>query len=138
MLRFTPWIWHDLGSWKRSRCLVAARLGLLLVQLARLAGAGRMIAIDGVAERVALACELFAEAIEESNKGSIEALVACGASKISTLVFGYWPQVRPSFWSIALFRWDINIRESGMLTAARMSEGQLQRQNTCSLPLSLF
>jgi phosphonate transport system permease protein len=30
-------------------------------------------------------------------------------------VLGYWPQVRPAFWSIALFRWDINIRESAVL-----------------------
>jgi len=59
--------------------------------------------------------KLFAEAIEESNKGSIEALTAAGASKLQTLVWGYWPQVRPSFWSIALFRWDINIRESAVL-----------------------
>ena len=28
---------------------------------------------------------------------------------------GYWPQVRPAFWSIALFRWDINIRELAVL-----------------------
>ena len=28
---------------------------------------------------------------------------------------GYWPQVEPSFWSVALFRWDINIRESAIL-----------------------
>lgn len=59
--------------------------------------------------------KLFAEAVEESDKGSIEALTACGASKAATLLFGYWPQVRPSFWSIALFRWDINIRESAVL-----------------------
>lgn len=59
--------------------------------------------------------KLFAEALEESNKGSIEALSAAGASKLSTLLWGYWPQVRPAFWSIALFRWDINIRESAVL-----------------------
>jgi len=59
--------------------------------------------------------KLFAEALEESNRGSIEALTAAGASKLSTLVLGYWPQVRPAFWSIALFRWDINIRESAVL-----------------------
>jgi phosphonate transport system permease protein len=59
--------------------------------------------------------KLFAEAIEESSKGSIEALTAAGASKLSTLLWGYWPQVRPAFWSIALFRWDINIRESAVL-----------------------
>jgi phosphonate transport system permease protein len=59
--------------------------------------------------------KLFAEAMEESNKGSIEALTASGASKLSILLWGYWPQVRPAFWSIALFRWDINIRESAVL-----------------------
>ena len=59
--------------------------------------------------------KLFAEAMEESNKGSIEALTASGASKLSVLLWGYWPQVRPAFWSIALFRWDINIRESAVL-----------------------
>ncbi|WP_375413398.1 phosphonate ABC transporter, permease protein PhnE [uncultured Bradyrhizobium sp.] len=59
--------------------------------------------------------KLFAEAVEEADQGSIEALTAAGASKLSTLLLGYWPQVRPAFWSIALFRWDINIRESAVL-----------------------
>ena len=31
------------------------------------------------------------------------------------LAKGYWPQVEPSFWSVALLRWDINIRESAVL-----------------------
>jgi phosphonate transport system permease protein len=59
--------------------------------------------------------KLFAEALEEANMGSIEALTASGASRFSTLLMGYWPQARPAFWSIALFRWDINIRESAVL-----------------------
>lgn len=59
--------------------------------------------------------KLFAEAVEEANAGSIEALTAAGSSKLSTLLLGYWPQIRPAFWSIALFRWDINIRESAVL-----------------------
>ena len=59
--------------------------------------------------------KLFAEAVEEANRGSIEALTAAGAPRLSTILLGYWPQVRPSFWSIALFRWDINIRESAIL-----------------------
>jgi phosphonate transport system permease protein len=59
--------------------------------------------------------KLFAEALEEANRGSIEALTAAGAPRLSTILLGYWPQVRPSFWSIALFRWDINIRESAIL-----------------------
>jgi phosphonate transport system permease protein len=26
-----------------------------------------------------------------------------------------WPQIRPAFWGVALFRWDINVRESAVL-----------------------
>ena len=59
--------------------------------------------------------KLFAEALEEANRGSIEALVASGAPTGSIVMQGYWPQVKPAFWSIALFRWDINIRESAVL-----------------------
>jgi len=31
------------------------------------------------------------------------------------LSFGYWPQIQPAFWSVVLFRWDINVRESAVL-----------------------
>ena len=59
--------------------------------------------------------KLLAEALEEANRGTIEALVASGAPVASVITKGYWPQVRPAFYSIALFRWDINIRESAVL-----------------------
>ncbi len=59
--------------------------------------------------------KLLGEAIEEAQKGPIEALTAAGASPMAILLKGYWPQVEPSFWSVALFRWDINVRESAVL-----------------------
>jgi phosphonate transport system permease protein len=59
--------------------------------------------------------KLFGEALEEANRGTIEALEATGAPWTSRLAWGYWPQVKPAFWSIALFRWDINVRESAVL-----------------------
>jgi phosphonate transport system permease protein len=59
--------------------------------------------------------KLFGEALEEARPGPIEALSAAGAPWPSRLSFGYWPQVKPAFWSIALFRWDINVRESAVL-----------------------
>jgi phosphonate transport system permease protein len=59
--------------------------------------------------------KLFGEALEESNRGTIEALEATGAPWRSRFAWGYWPQVEPAFWSIALFRWDINVRESAVL-----------------------
>ena len=59
--------------------------------------------------------KLLAEAFEEARAGPIEALKATGAPASAVLAKGYWPQVEPSFWSVALFRWDINIRESAIL-----------------------
>ena len=59
--------------------------------------------------------KLLAEAFEEAQVGPIEALKSTGASPASILAEGYWPQAEPSFWSVALFRWDINIRESAIL-----------------------
>jgi len=59
--------------------------------------------------------KLFGEALEEAPSGPIEALSAAGAPWMSRMTFGYWPQVKPAFWSIALFRWDINVRESAVL-----------------------
>jgi phosphonate transport system permease protein len=59
--------------------------------------------------------KLFGEALEESSRGPVEALTAAGAPWPSVFLKAYWPQVQPAFWSIALFRWDINIRESAVL-----------------------
>jgi len=59
--------------------------------------------------------KLIGEALEEANKGTIEALTAVGAPWFSVLTKGYWPQIEPAFWSVALFRWDINVRESAVL-----------------------
>ena len=59
--------------------------------------------------------KFLSEAIEEAKHGPIEALLAAGATPASILLKGYWPQVKPAFLSIAVFRWDINVRESAVL-----------------------
>ena len=59
--------------------------------------------------------KLLAEALEECNPGPIEALRAAGAPWPAIILKGYWPQVAPAFWGIALFRWDINVRESSVI-----------------------
>lgn len=59
--------------------------------------------------------KLIGEALEEADPGPIEALRAAGAPWFSVLSKGYWPQFEPTFWSVVLFRWDINIRESSVL-----------------------
>jgi len=59
--------------------------------------------------------KLLGEALEQAPRGPIEALEAAGAGWFSRIGYGYWPQVKPAFWSIVLLRWDINVRESAVL-----------------------
>jgi phosphonate ABC transporter permease subunit PhnE len=59
--------------------------------------------------------KFLAEAIEEAKPGPIEALTATGAPPLAILLKGYWPHVKPAFLAIAVFRWDINVRESAVL-----------------------
>lgn len=59
--------------------------------------------------------KLLGEAIEQAPRGPIEALEAAGAGWFARIWYGYWPQVKPAFWSIVLLRWDINVRESAVL-----------------------
>ncbi|WDZ96105.1 phosphonate ABC transporter, permease protein PhnE [Herbaspirillum sp. WKF16] len=59
--------------------------------------------------------KMAGETIEQMPRGPIEALQASGASKLSEIWYGYWPQLKPAFMSIVLLRWDINVRESAVL-----------------------
>ena len=59
--------------------------------------------------------KLLAEAMEETASGPREALVAAGAPWGHVMLKAVWPQLQPAFWGIALFRWDINVRESAVL-----------------------
>jgi phosphonate ABC transporter permease subunit PhnE len=59
--------------------------------------------------------KFLSEAIEEARPGPIEALTATGAPPLAVLLKSVWPQVKPAFLAIAMFRWDINVRESAVL-----------------------
>ena len=79
-------------------------------------GPGALSGVLSIAFRsIGFVGKLFGEALEEAQRGPIEALTAVGAPKSMLLAKGYWPQVEPAFWSVALLRWDINIRESAVL-----------------------
>jgi phosphonate transport system permease protein len=79
-------------------------------------GPGALAGTMAIAFRsVGFVGKLFGEALEEANHGTIDAITATGAPPVSIFTKGYWPQVMPAFWSIALFRWDINVRESAVL-----------------------
>jgi phosphonate transport system permease protein len=59
--------------------------------------------------------KLLYEAIEEIDETQVEAVTAAGASRFQVLDYAIVPQVLPAFAGIAVFRWDINIRESTVL-----------------------
>jgi phosphonate transport system permease protein len=64
---------------------------------------------------IGFCAKLLYEAIEEINHDQVEAVTATGASRWQVMVFGIVPQIMPAFAGIAVFRWDINIRESTVL-----------------------
>jgi phosphonate transport system permease protein len=59
--------------------------------------------------------KLVAEAIEEIDEGTVEAIEATGASRLQVLWIGILPQVLPVIYGTTVYRWDINIRESSVL-----------------------
>jgi phosphonate transport system permease protein len=79
-------------------------------------GPGPLAGMLAIAFRsVGFVGKLLGEAVEQTPRGPIEALQAAGASRSAQLWYGYWPHLKPAFSSIVLLRWDINIRESGVL-----------------------
>lgn len=59
--------------------------------------------------------KVFAETIEEVDKGQIEAVMSTGATKLQVVFRAIFPAVIPAFLSWVLFRLDINIRYSSVL-----------------------
>lgn len=79
-------------------------------------GPGSLAGALAVAVRsLGFVSKLFAEGIEEIDRGQVEAVVATGAGRYHVLVYGIVPQIRPAFAGVCVFRWDINIRESTVL-----------------------
>lgn len=59
--------------------------------------------------------KFFAEAVEEADRGPIEALRATGASATQVIVFGVLPQVLPSWIAATLYRLEVNLRAATVL-----------------------
>ena len=79
-------------------------------------GPGSLAGTLAVAVRsIGFVSKLFAEGIEEIDRGQVEAVTAAGATRWQVLVYGVLPQVRPVFAGVCIYRWDINIRESTVL-----------------------
>ncbi len=96
-----------------SRSVNTVVWGLLFVAIF---GPGPMAGIWSVTARsIGFVGKLIAEAIEEIDEGTVEAIEATGASRLQVLLVGVLPQVLPVIFGTIVYRWDINIRESTVL-----------------------
>jgi len=79
-------------------------------------GPGVFAGLIAIAIRsIGFCAKLLYEAIEEIDETQVEAITATGASRWQIMAFGIVPQIMPAFAGIAVFRWDINLRESTVL-----------------------
>ena len=96
-----------------SRSINSLIWALLLVSII---GPGLLSGIIAIGLRsIGFVAKLLYEAIEETDVLQIEAVTATGATRAQILNYGIVPQILPAFYGIAVFRWDINIRESTIL-----------------------
>ncbi len=96
-----------------SRSVNSLIWALLLVSIV---GPGVLAGVIALSIRsIGFCAKLLYEAIEEISQVQVEAITATGARPWQVMAYGIVPQVMPSLAGIAVFRWDINIRESTVL-----------------------
>jgi phosphonate transport system permease protein len=96
-----------------SRSINSLIWALLLVAIL---GPGILAGILAIALRsIGFVAKLLYESIEQIDQSSVEAIESTGASKAQVIDYAIMPQILPTFLAIAIFRWDINIRESTIL-----------------------
>lgn len=79
-------------------------------------GPGLLAGIVAIALRsIGFIGKLLYEAIEEIDPVQLEAITATGASRAQILDHAVVPQIMPALIGTAVYRWDINIRESTVL-----------------------
>ena len=59
--------------------------------------------------------KMYAEQIDLISNDPLEALDACGATKITRIGYGVVPQIAPNFLSVILYRFDLNVKTASLL-----------------------
>lgn len=96
-----------------SRSINSLIWALLLIAII---GPGIFAGMIAIAIRsIGFCAKLLYEAIEEIDQTQVEAITATGASRWQVMAYAIVPQIMPAFAGMAVFRWDINIRESTVL-----------------------
>jgi phosphonate transport system permease protein len=109
--RFTYYVGRMLMTLSRSVHEVV--WGLVFVAAV---GLGALAGVLAMAVRsIGFISKTVAEAIEDVNKGPVEAMRAVGANRFQVLMFGIVPQVLPVIIGNVIFEWDVNIRRSTIM-----------------------
>lgn len=89
---------------------------VLALVLIRIFGIGAFTGVMTIGiHSIGMLGKLFAESIENMDRGPLEALDAVGANLWQKIRYGILPQVMPDFLSTALYRFDINVRSATVL-----------------------
>lgn len=64
---------------------------------------------------IGMLSKMYAEAIEELDRRILESLDAAGCSTFAKIRYGILPQLIPSFLSIIIYRFDMNLRDASVL-----------------------
>ncbi len=88
-------------------------LGIMFV---RVTGPGPFAGVLTIAVlSIGMTAKLFIEAIEDIDKGILEALDAQGATKLQKILYGILPQLMASFISTLMHRFEINLKNATVL-----------------------
>lgn len=88
-------------------------LGIMFV---RVTGPGPFAGVLTIAVlSIGMTAKLFIEAIEDIDKGILEALDAIGATKLQKIMYGVLPQLMASFISTLMHRFEINLKNATVL-----------------------
>ena len=91
--------------------------------------------------------KIYAEILESSPEGPIEALHAAGAGKSALLVYGFLPQVFAHLVSYSLYRWECAIRSAAILGLVgagglgqqiELSMRMFEYHETCTILIIVF
>lgn len=64
---------------------------------------------------IGMLSKLYAEAIEELDRRILESLDAAGCGTFAKIRYGILPQLIPSFLSVIIYRFDMNMRDAAVL-----------------------
>ncbi len=113
IVKFGPLRWLARGIIVFTRAIPDLVFALIFVRVYSIGVLPGVLALG--LHAVGMLGKLFADAIEQIDKGPREGVSATGASRLQELSAGVLPQIIPAFIAATLYRLDINFRSATLL-----------------------